>query len=663
MKHATLVLTLLCCALLMPAAATASARGGPAVANGPGTVLVGAASRSVLPLVEGSYDYLKVPLPGRDDATDPGILVPAWDDGRIAVGNGQPVSYWVRDDLRATAIAIEDPRSPHIVVVVASDLYMVFRNDGDAMRARAAARLPPGIARKLKVIVTATHNHHGPDTAFDVNHDWYEHMSRQVSDAIVEAVKARRPARLRVAAGEHWFGMRDGTDPMIFDPALNVLQAVDVQGRTIATLVQWNNHPEGTLNYSPPTSVIAADCAVLGLTGSACTARGRYFTADFPGILREDLNARYGGEVAFINGALGVLIGPGGADVWEVTPQHPLGNQLRAPAGAIGPGGVPGNFTQRNFRRTTLIGEQLAAAAIRLLEPAEKIADPRVSYSVQPFYTYLSNLGFRILLTVDPATGRTDLGHEVPMLYTCPLGGPKTDATCTPDELQSSTDPLIGVRFRNGDHLKSAVEYLRIGPVGMMFLPGEIPSELTAGLPAGFRSTPQNWYEEPPGLHAFGDAYRIPGYTLRRMSDRYKWTVGLGSDQLGYFVPLSNYRVACVADAFAGRGTCAGLHAAGFIEFPDAVAGVTCKRVTEDPGQLAAYPPPVAQLVAASCRYGQTLGEAQGHYEETNSAGWDLVKDMMNAVGTLTGNFDPTEVNPAFPGWWQGFLPPGDLPQ
>jgi hypothetical protein len=296
MKHVTRVLTLLCFATLLPDVATSNARGGPAVANGPGTVLVGAASRSVLPLVNGSYDYLKVSLPGRNDATDPGILVPAWDDGRIAVGNGQPVSYWVRDDLRATAIAIEDPRSPDIAVVVASDLYMVFRNDGDEMRARAAARLPPGIAKKLKVIVTATHNHHGPDTAFDVNHDWYEHMSRQVADAIVEAVNSRRPARLRVAAGQHWFGMRDGTDPMVFDPALNVLQAVDVKGRTVATLVQWNNHPEGTLNYSPPTSAIAADCAVLGLTGPDCTARGRYFTADFPGILREDLSARYGGE-------------------------------------------------------------------------------------------------------------------------------------------------------------------------------------------------------------------------------------------------------------------------------------------------------------------------------------------------------------------------------
>ncbi len=627
-----------------------------------GNVLVGAASRSVLPLVDGGYEYLQEGFPGREDPYDPGILVPAWDAGRIAVGNGESVSYWVRDDVRATAVAIDDPRSADIVVIVATDLYMVFRTDGDAMRAKAAAQLPPGLAKKLRVIVTASHNHHGPDTAFDVNHQWYEQMSDQVVEAIVEAVQTRRPARLNVASGQHWFGMNDGTDPQIFDPNLNVMQAVDTRGDTIATLVQWNNHPEGTLGWEPPYEVIADDCAELGLTGDACSAEGRYFTADFPGILREDLNAAYGGEVVFLNGALGVLIGPGGSDVWEVTESHPLGNQLRAPAGAEAPGGGT-DYRQRNFRRTVVIGEQLAAATMRLLENTGKITAPRVSYAAEPFFTYLSNFGFRVLLVVDPATGRTNLGHEVPMLYTCPLAGPKNDDTCEPDGAQSAVDPVLGTPFRVGNHLQSAVEYVQIGPVGMMFLPGEIPSELTMGLPAGFRSTPENWYEEPIGRHAFGADYTIPGYARARMSDRYEWTIGLGSDQLGYFIPLSNYRVFCIADAFAGPGTCAVLNSIGVIEFPDAIAGSTCKAITEDPSLLAGYPSAeIAEIVAGSCRYGQAFDEADGHYEETNSAGWDLVEDMMRAVAEITGNDDPTEVNPDFPGWWQDYLPPGDLP-
>jgi hypothetical protein len=92
----------------------------PADPPGQGTLLVGAASRSVLPLVDGGYDYLKAGFPPRKDANDPGIPVPAWDDGRIAVGNGEDAAHWVRDDIRAAAMAIDDPRSPRIVVIVIS---------------------------------------------------------------------------------------------------------------------------------------------------------------------------------------------------------------------------------------------------------------------------------------------------------------------------------------------------------------------------------------------------------------------------------------------------------------------------------------------------------------------------------------------------------------
>jgi hypothetical protein len=642
---------------------TTSALAAPAAkaAPGQGNALVGAASRTVLPLVGGTHDYLGAGFPDRSDPNDPGIAVPGWDDGRIAVGNGDSESYWVHDDVRATVVAIEDPRSPEIVAIVASDLYMVFRTDAEEMRQRALAKLPPGIAKKLRIVITATHNHHGPDTAFDVNHDWYEFMTGQVVDAIVEAVVTRRPARLQVAAGQHWFGMNDGTDPQVFDPNLNVMQATDSKGKVIATLVQWNLHPEATLGWSPPLEVIQEDCDALGLAGSNCDAEGRYFTADFPGILREDLQMAHGGEVLFLNGALGVLVGPGGSDVWEVSDDYPLGNQLIAPAGATAAGGGD-NYRQRNFRRTVVIGEQLAAAAMRLLGSAEAIEQPRIAYDVETFYTHLSNFGFRYLLTLDPGTGRSSLGHMPAPLYNCPFAGPKTAATCSGDGFASATDPNLGLPFRLGDHLNSAVEYVRIGPAGLLFLPGEISGELTVGLPADFRLTPENWYEEPLGRHAFGAEYTIPGYARQRMPDNFKWTIGLGSDQLGYFIPLSNYRVYCVGDLFGGPGTCAYLHSIGLIEYPDSVAGATCKRITEDPSELGAYPPDVAAVIAGSCRYGQALGEADGHYEETNSAGWDLVEDMMHAVGEITGNHDPAQVNPDFPGWWQGFLPPGDLP-
>ena len=79
--------------------------------------------------------------------------------------------------------------------------------------------------------------------------------------------------------------------------------------------------------------------------------------------------------------------------------------------------------------------------------------------------------------------------------------------------------------------------------------------------------------------------------------------------------------------------------------------------------ERARRPVPLAQLgIPASCKYGQALGQANGHYEETNSASWDLAQVILDSVASLTGDHDPTQVNPAFPGWWKGNLPPGALP-
>jgi hypothetical protein len=122
--------------------------------------------------------------------------------------------------------------------------------------------------------------------------------------------------------------------------------------------------------------------------------------------------------------------------------------------------------------------------------------------------------------------------------------------------------------------------------------------------------------------------------------------------------------VYCVADLLAGQpGTCAALNLAGAIEYPDAVAGATCKALAEDPSVgdalEATYGPDVRLAVEASCRYGQALGEAVGHYEETNAAGWDLAEDILAAVAVLTGDASTEQVNGDFEGYWPAFPPPG----
>jgi hypothetical protein len=152
-----LVVAGLACVLAAPAVAASAAPHRPPAPVARATLLVGAASRSVLPLVDGSLDYLGAGFPGRDDPYDPGIVVPEWDDGRIAVGNSDDFPAWVHDDIRVAAMAVDDPRSADLVMFVSTDLYMVFRADAEEIRTKAAALPPPGIAARARIVVTASH--------------------------------------------------------------------------------------------------------------------------------------------------------------------------------------------------------------------------------------------------------------------------------------------------------------------------------------------------------------------------------------------------------------------------------------------------------------------------------------------------------------------------
>ena len=207
------------------APATAAAPSGLGRPDAVPTARVGAASRSALPPVNGSLDYLDAGLPSETDPTSPGLFVEDFDEGAITVGNGEPDAQWVHDDVRLRAMAIEGLRgNGQIAVLLAADLYMIFRPDADEIRAKAAALLPRGVAKRVEVLVTSTHNHHGPDTAFDVNHEWYDHMTDMAAEAVAEAVMSREPATIRAGTGDHWFGMVNGRDPEIIDPTMNVLQ-------------------------------------------------------------------------------------------------------------------------------------------------------------------------------------------------------------------------------------------------------------------------------------------------------------------------------------------------------------------------------------------------------------------------------------------------------
>ncbi len=648
MARAAALIVLVLCAACGPAAPDATPSTG---------WRVGASSRSVLPTVDGGHAYAapeRLPLDAY--AYDPGVFAAQFDQGPIAVGNGKDQAHWVRDDLRVRTMAIARDEAGPIVVLVSADVYMVFRPDVEELRRMVRDVLPEPLRDRVVVMVHATHNHHGPDTAFAVNPEWYRFFLEQARDAVRDAVDRLEPATMRAAEGTHYFGGSDLSGLAVFDPTLGVLQARATDGRVIATMVQWANHPESTLNWPPPIERIAAACDVLGWSGDACSAEGRYLTADFPGALARWLARRIGGEVLYVNGAIGAMASPLDVPTWEVTERTPVGNGYTVPQNAVPPGSAGTDFLARNFRKAILIGEQLGAAAEALLQGAQALAPSRLEVRHQGFFTRMSNIGFRKLAVVDAASGRSALGFKPGALFVCPAAGPKTLATCRDDGQATEEDAVVGT-IRVGDHIRTAVSVVRIGELTLAFLPGEVPGELVIGLPRGIGATPARWADEAPAQHVAPEANDIPGYVKALLPGTWTWAVGLGNDELGYILPIADYRVLCVADVLAAPGTCASLYAAGAIDFPDAVSGARCKQLVEAPS-AAALPDAAREAVLASCRYGQAMGRAAGHYEETNSVGWDAAGDLLAAVAALTGVSNRSPINPRFEGYHHRYPAP-----
>lgn len=267
------------------------------------------------------------------------------------------------------------------------------------------------------------------------------------------------------------------------------------------------------------------------LRGSKYTAEGRYFTGDFVSVLETRLKASRGGGIAFFNGALGVLTGPLHAPTWLIDEDHPIGDGKTVPEGAIPlaqcDGGDP--YECQSFAKSESTGTELANAVSALLEAAEPLQIESLAVRSEECFSRVTNLGFRVLI----AEG--ELGWQPMPNYNC-TGKPFTEENCMNAGDATIEDPvitpLLGYRVTKGDVLKSRIIHLDLGDVGMLFLPGEVSSELVIGLPDDFNTAPPEKYN--PDEHTVGADYIIPGYYLSLVDESITFTVGLGSDSQAF---------------------------------------------------------------------------------------------------------------------------------
>jgi hypothetical protein len=255
------------------------------------------------------------------------------------------------DDLWARALVLEVGKTK--VALVALDFIGYYQNAGYYGVDQVMKQLKPGLGLSA-VIVASTHNHEGPDTIglwAPANGDgkykeYLEWVDRRIAEAVSLAADPSNMSAVRVRFGvtnpersPSLRGLQVRTShrpPEFFDEELRVMQLIKPGGLALATLVNWNTHPESQ------------------------ESRNQQLTSDFPHFVREAVEMKYGGTAVYFSGDIGAVeivgdaVALGTLDYEVINGRHfPIDPKSRRP--------------NISFERTKAIGDAVAAAVFQAL--------------------------------------------------------------------------------------------------------------------------------------------------------------------------------------------------------------------------------------------------------------------------------------------------------
>lgn len=216
------------------------------------------------------------------------------------VGPSHPTSRKL-GDLSVRALVLEQGATR--VAIVGSDFLGFPSVLGERVRAKVQG-IPP-----RNILIGATHTHSAPDCygfpdgkgGFASDLKYLDTVCERMAEAINEAVQKLQPSQLKIATGEAKGKIAyNYYAPQLYDPRCHVLQTSSLDGKPIATLVNYAVHPE-----------------VLG-------PRQGIVSPDLIGPLYDRIAEKGGGAAIFMNGAQGGMVtadvrGVDGKDVqtWE----------------------------------------------------------------------------------------------------------------------------------------------------------------------------------------------------------------------------------------------------------------------------------------------------------------------------------------------------------
>ncbi|GAC1632050.1 MAG: hypothetical protein NVS9B14_04810 [Candidatus Acidiferrum sp.] len=303
-----------------------------------------------------------------------GIYLAGFGENRIATG--------MHDDLWARAIVLDC--AGHRVALVSLDLIGYPQDAGYFGLTHVNQLLDPKLQVE-EVLLSSTHSHEGPDTigiwgaspGSDGKYPLYlQFVDRQIVKAIELAAQTLVPVRLKLGATNpgrspslHDLQTRTaGRPPRFFDEELRVMQFVGTAGRqsgkAIATLVNWNTHPESMEDENT------------------------ILTSDFPGAVRTELEKKYGGTAIYISGDIGAveIVGDNGRSTR---------NKFDGTEFPVFPNDKSRTFT---FARTEAIGRDVAKAAMDAVEHGEWSEVSALELHRAEFRVPMDNAGYSFLM-------------------------------------------------------------------------------------------------------------------------------------------------------------------------------------------------------------------------------------------------------------------------
>jgi hypothetical protein len=481
-----------------------------------------------------------------------GIFLAGFGSDRIALG--------CADDIWARALVIEGGTTK--VALVSLDVVGTVNHGKYYGFARAQQMVDPSLGITA-FVYSSTHSHQGPDTlglwGVEMFRDgkfprYLQFVDKQVAKAISQAAAPENMHEADVIAATTnpsldpdllGFQVRTGCrPPWYFDQELRALRFVDSQNATIATLINWNTHPESLEDENQLVS------------------------SDFPHYIRAKVEAEIGGTAVYFTGDLGAV---------EIVGDTCVGN---ADARADG----TNKFDRRDmlgFPRTQEIGEIVGGSVLRALrDRGQQIDVATVDAKSRNYFVRGSNALFSF--ANDLGILDLDAGFFDPA--NCPPG---TDL-CVPVEQQ-----LISLLDTQGNPSAQIVT-----------IPGEIFPELIDGVaqygrtdcPAANTGLPY----EPPVRSAMPAPYRfffglspdelgyiVPGYDFYAAPsiDEEASDVCRGqsydASHPGRHVPSHYHESLSVGPDLAAAVNCNALKMLG--RDADVAANAACQRVLQVP--------------------------------------------------------------------------------